>query len=90
LGGIWGDIARVVLGHTDEATPDAYNPGVQAELKRRRDSTFWASDYGQMVGRIVVESYDAKRRADGLDNTADLDVNDGHGCDPEHPGESKP
>jgi len=45
-----------------EATPDAYSPSVQAELKRKRDSAFWASDYGQALGQIVVDSHDATRK----------------------------
>jgi hypothetical protein len=57
-------LERAVAEATPEATPDAYSPSVQADLKRKRDSAFWASDYGQALGRIVVDSYDANRRAE--------------------------
>ena len=57
-------LERSVAEATPDATPDAYSPSVQADLKRKRDSAFWASDYGQMLGRIVVDSYDANRRAE--------------------------
>ena len=39
----------------------AYDPTIQAELKRKRDAAFWASDYGQALGRIVLDNYDSKR-----------------------------
>ena len=57
-------VAEAVAEATPDATPDAYSPSVQADLKRKRDSAFWASDYGQALGRIVVDSYDANRRAE--------------------------
>ena len=55
-------LERAVAEATPDATPDAYSPSVQADLKRKRDSAFWASDYGLALGQIVVDSHDAKRK----------------------------